>query len=1365
MAYLTRVNDKTLASRIVLSSTAYEGYVFPDLIKIQRDSYNLFMYGDAQKGGKGRLHDTFKAIFPIEDSSARATLEFIDCTLSGAKYDEHECVRRGLTYSSPLRALLRLVVWGVDPVTHERSIKNIKEQEVYAGDIPMMTAKGTFIINGVERVVVSQLHRSPGVFFDCDKKNKKSYVAKLYVAKIIPYRGSWLDFEFDSKDLLFFRVDKKKKLPIVILLRALKLSNADILNIFYGKFLYSKHKNGWQCEFSFDVYNNSSIKLTFDLIDADSEKVVLKAGSLIDKNIARKLYDEGLRNHLVLEDNIHNLCFSEDIINQSTGNKLASAGDSISSELLNQIELYKINSFYAFSAEDSTGGLYMLNSLLSCRDISYENALFEIYSITRPGETPSLEAAELLFHEMFFDHARYDLSSVGRMKIGVRLGIDWDENDTILNQQDMLLILKELISIRNGYGVIDDIDDLGNRRVRSVGEFIENQLRIGSMRMKKAAVEYMATVNVDVVMPFDLVNPKILMAVIKEFFTSSSLSQFMDQNNPLSEITHKRRLSALGPGGLTRDRAGFEVRDVHTSHYGRICPIETPEGQNIGLINSLATCARINKYGFIESPYRRVEGGVVSDGVEYLSAVEERDCNIAQANVLLNEDKRFVDNMICCRNAGEVIMVDNLEVDYLDLTPKQVVSVAASLIPFLENNDANRALMGSNMQRQAVPLLRVKPALVGTGMESLIARGSGALLLAEFDGKVSYIDSVSIVITSVLEDFKIKTYDLCKFHKSNDNTCINQVPIVAIGDYVKQGDVIADGPAISNGELALGNNLVVAFMSWKGYNFEDSIVISHKVVEEEKFTSIHIEEFECVVRDTRLGPEEITRDVPNIGEEFLCHLDEYGIVHIGAEVSGGDILVGKVTPRSEAPVTPEEKLLRSIFGEKAIDVRDTSLYLLPGMSGKVIDVRFFFRRGVEKDGRVKLFEKQQITLMNNQWKSRLDVVNNYVYSYLKELLCGKVLVEDFGDVKCGEVISEALLDNISQFDWWDLVTEDIAKIKDIRKVIDDQISCINKEFESKIDKLQSDDDNLGQGVLRVVKVLIAAKYGLQVGDKMSGRHGNKGVVSKVVAKEDMPYLEDGTPVDVVLNSLGIPSRMNIGQILESHLSWACLKLRKKIKAMIEDGNTVSSDLRQFLCKISYKDAKACELIGEMDEQDLLRYAKVLSQELSFAVPVFESPKDKELSYFFNLADLDSNAQEVLYDGATGEKFDRKVTVGSIYMLKLHHLAADKLHARSVGSYSLITQQPLGGKSYFGGQRFGEMECWALQAYGASYALQEMLTIKSDDVVGRIKLYDSIIRNDSNFTCGVPESFYVMVNELRALCLDVQLYQGDEEVVN
>ena len=1352
-------DNKYFSSRVSFSDSSFDDYVFPDLIRIQRNSYDLLVYGDVKNGKRGALYNTFKSIFPIEENSGRATLEFIDCSLAAMKHSEYECIRKSITYSAPLRALLRMVIWEVDEESGERTIKNIKEQEVYVGDIPVMTTKGTFIVNGVERVVVSQLHRSPGVFFDSNKS--KSYDSKLlYIAKIIPYRGSWLDIEFDAKDLLFFRIDKKRKLPILMLLRALQLSNEDILNAFYDVRVYKRKDDGW--EFTFFPEEFVSKKLSSDLVNSADKSIVARAGSLMSIHAAKKLQEQGLRECFVSDEGVEGSYLATNIVDESTQDVLVAAGVEITSEILHQLKICDMPSINIIKLKANSSGFYMRDSMFACDDITTGNALLEIYNVMRPGETPTVQAAQSLLNEMFFDGMRYDLSPVGRMKIALRLGLEWKEDDTVLKKEDIISTIAELMSIRDGNSSVDDIDDLSNRRVRSVGEFIENQLRLGLVRMQKVIIEHMSTINVDVAMPFDLINSKILMAVIKEFFTSSSLSQFMDQTNPLSEITHKRRLSALGPGGLTKDRAGFEVRDVHTTHYGRICPIETPEGQNIGLISSLATCARINKYGFIETPYKKVKDGIVSSEIKYLSTIEERNNNIAQANAALDANARFIDERICCRNSGEVVIVERDEVNYIDLTPKQVVSVAASLIPFLENNDANRALMGSNMQRQAVPLLKAEVPLVGTGMEALIARGSGALVISDIEGYVSYVDSSRIMIASSSDQFHVDTYELCKFQKSNDNTCVNQKTLVTVGDYVRKGDVIADGPATHNGELALGRNLTVAFMSWKGYNFEDSIVISNKVIEDDMFTSIHIEEFECVARDTRLGPEEVTRDIPNVGEEFLCHLDEYGLVHVGAEVEEGNILVGKVTPKSESPVSPEEKLLRAIFAEKAIDMRDTSLYLPPGVSGKVVDVRVFLRRGIEHDGRVLLIGKQQIQEIKKKWECELSVITSCAYQSLKNILIGQKLTSKFLNYEAGFVIVEELLNEVSKSKWWEMPVKEVeSKVQDLRQSFDNKASSLKGKYEFEIDKVQSSDDDLSQGVLKVIKVFVAMRHGLQPGDKMAGRHGNKGVISQIVAKEDMPYMQDGTPVDIVLNCHSIPSRMNIGQILETHLGGACFKLRGKLSRLIKD-NAPVSEIRQLLLNIYYKDEEAINKINNLSDEELLDYSNIISNNLSLSAPVFESPKEDEISHFLKLADLDVSGQEVLYDGAAGVPFDRKVTVGNLYMLKLHHLVDDKMHARSVGPYSLITQQPLGGKSYFGGQRFGEMECWALQAYGASYTLQEMLTIKSDDVVGRVNLYNSIIRNDNNYTCGVPESFHVMLNELRALCLDIQLYRDDVE---
>ncbi len=1334
--------------RVSYSDDSVDDFVCPDLIKIQRDSYHLFICGDQEANKKSGLYNTFKSVFPIEDNSGKATLEFVSCKLSDVKYDEQECLKRGFTYSASLRALLRLVVWSHSADNATRTVKNIKEQEVYIVDVPMMTSKGTFIINGFERVVVSQVHRSPGVFIDYNR-NKSSDSKISCIAKVVPYRGSWLDFEYTTKGLIFFRIDKKRKLPVIILLRALNLSNADVFSLFYEKVLYERTESGWVVEFV--PMHFKGVKLKHDLVNAENNEVLLSTGTYVSEHKARQLHEGGLQKYLLQDVDLEGGYFADDVLDKSE--VLFSAAQEVTSEVLQQLQVCSVDHVY-IARIDGKLGPCILNSILYNSKVTYEDSLLEMYNVLRPGESPTVESAKTLFNDMFFSPLKYDLSSVGRMKIGVKFGVPWDENNTVLTQEDIILTIKELALVSNGYRPVDDIDNLSNRRVRSVGEFIENQIRVGLVRMQGVIVDHMSSADVDVMMPFDLINSKILMAVLKEFFTSSPLSQFMDQTNPLSEITHKRRLSALGPGGLSRERAGFEVRDVHISHRGRICPIETPEGQNIGLISSLATCARINKYGFIETPYRKVTGGIVTGQVEYLSSIEEDNYNIAQANSVLDAGGKFVEETVYCRSAGDIVPVTRNNVNYMDLTPKQIVSVAASLIPFLENNDANRALMGSNMQRQAVPLLKAEVPLVGTGMEGVIAKGAGALIVAKSDGYVNYVSSSSIIVSSKTE-FNVEKYSLRKYERSNDGTLINQKPLVKLGDPVKVGDVIADGVATQNGELALGCNLVVAFMPWKGYNFEDSIVISDRVLEEDMFTSIHLEEFECVVRDTRLGAEEVTRDIPNVGEEFLCNLDEYGIVHIGTEVEEGDVLVGKVTPKSESFVTPEDKLLRAIFGEKAVDVRDTSLYLPPGVSGKVIDVRIFVREGIECDGRMSMINQQQIAEINKSWKLETKAINDYAYGLLERLLLGKSLSN-------GKTVTKEDLDGMPKTEWWELDLSDNAEVKKLYKKFNDQILNIDQKFKLEITKVESDDAELAQGVLRVIQVFVATKHSLQPGDKMAGRHGNKGVISKIASKEDMPYLSDGTPVDIVLNSLGIPSRMNVGQVLETHLGWACLQLRRKIKELLSQDQFV--ELRDLLQKIYFKNSDVCKKLYDMSDVDLVSFSSQVSNNLSFSAPVFESPKDEDISCLLDLAGVSPCGQEDLYDGTTGEKFDRKVTVGSIYMLKLHHLVDDKMHARSVGPYSLITQQPLGGKSYFGGQRFGEMECWALQAYGASYILQEMLTIKSDDVVGRVKLYDAIVNNNNNFACGVPESFHVMINELRALCLDIKLYQ-DDQVVN
>ena len=1339
----------------------------PNLIEVQKNSYDAFLQINiqAEKRTDTGLQEVLKSIFPISDFAGSATLEFVKYEFDTPKYDVEECNQRGINFSAPLRTTLRLIVWEIDEDTESREIKGIKEQDVYLGDIPLMTKNGTFIINGTERVIVSQMHRSPGVFFDHDKGKTHSSGKYLYSARIIPYRGSWLDFEFDAKDLIYFRIDRKRKLFVTTILRALGLGINDILDQFYDKTLYKKTKNGWSS--TFNPEKLKGIKLAKDIINAETGKVAVEAGTKMTPRLGKKLIAEGLKEQLISAEELAGQFIAIDIINKDTGEVYFEAGDELTAESLNVLEAIEISEFPVLAIDHVTVGPYIRNTLFADKNMNQDEALIDIYKVMRPGEPPTVEAAQGLFTSLFFDAERYDLSAVGRVKMNARLDLNLDEEVRILTKEDIIKIIRTLIQLKDGFGTIDDIDHLGNRRVRSVGELMENQFRVGLLRMERAIIERMSAVEIDTVMPHDLVNSKLLGAVVREFFGSSQLSQFMDQTNPLSEITHKRRLSALGPGGLTRERAGFEVRDVHPTHYGRICPIETPEGPNIGLINSMATFARVNKHGFIESPYRRVVDRKVTDEVVYLSAIEEGKYTIAQANAALTTEGKFASDLVSSRRNGDFLMALPESIDFIDVSPMQLVSVAASLIPFLENDDANRALMGSNMQRQAVPLIYTDAPLVGTGIEGVVARDSGATIVALRSGIVDQVDSTRIVVrSSEGEDGSpgVDIYNLLKFQRSNQNTCINQKPLVHVGDIVKRGDIIADGPSTDRGELALGRNVLVAFMPWNGYNFEDSILISERIVKDDVFTSIHIEEFEVVARDTRLGPEEITRDIPNVGEESLRHLDEVGIVHVGAEVKAGDILVGKVTPKSESPMTPEEKLLRAIFGEKASDVRDSSLHLPPGVSGTVVEVRIFSRRGVEKDERALAIERQEIDRLAKDREDELGILENYIYGRLRVLLENKEAIGGPKNFKPGTVLKPVVLDDYSKGQWWQFVLADdavTASIEQLKKQHNEVTDRLSKRFAEKVEKLQSGDD-LPQGALKVVKVFVAIKHKLQPGDKMAGRHGNKGVISRIVKSEDMPYLEDGTVVDIVLNPLGVPSRMNVGQILETHLGWASANLGRDINNMIQkiaDGAAQVKDIKTRLLEL-YDDKSSIESLKDMSDEDVLKLATVLKRGVPFATPVFDGAKEDDIVRMLEKAGLHSSGQSKLIDGRTGEMFDRDVTVGYIYMLKLHHLVDDKIHARSIGPYSLVTQQPLGGKSHFGGQRFGEMECWALQAYGASYTLQEMLTVKSDDVAGRIKIYESIVRGDHNFESGIPESFNVMIKELRSLCLDVELEQHE-----
>jgi DNA-directed RNA polymerase subunit beta len=1334
------------------------------------------------------LQEVFKSVFPIKDFSERGTLEFVKYELEQPKYDVEECQQRGMTFAAPLKVTLRLVVWDVDEDTGARSIRDIKEQDVYMGDMPLMTANGTFVINGTERVIVSQMHRSPGVFFDHDKGKTHSSGKYLFAARVIPYRGSWLDFEFDAKDLVYVRIDRRRKLPVSTLLYALEsarteelraqagdkplehsqvrgMSSEEILNYFYGTTLYTYGERGWKT--SFDGERMKGIKLTSDLIDARTGAVVAEVGVKMTPRTAKKLRDAGLEEIIVAPEDLVGSYLAQDLINERTGEIYGEAGDEISLNALGELEKLGIVELPTLAIDHINVGPYIRNTLAVDKNNSREEALIDIYRVMRPGEPPTLETAEALFSGLFFDSERYDLSAVGRVKMNSRLGFA-DVPDTIrtLRKADVLGVIKVLTDLKDGRGEIDDIDHLGNRRVRSVGELMENQYRLGLLRMERAIRERMSSVDIDTVMPHDLINAKPAAAAVREFFGSSQLSQFMDQTNPLSEITHKRRLSALGPGGLTRERAGFEVRDVHPTHYGRICPIETPEGPNIGLINSLATFARVNQYGFIESPYRRVTDGKVTDDVLYLSAMEEGRYTIAQANAPLDEEGRFTEDLVSCRRSGDFILVNPSEINFIDVSPKQLVSVAAALIPFLENDDANRALMGSNMQRQAVPLIRAEAPLVGTGMEHAVARHSGAAIAARRTGVIDQVDATRIVVRATEETSAaasgVDIYNLLKFQRSNQNTCITQRPLVKVGDQVQRGDIIADGPSTQLGELALGRNVLVAFMPWNGYNFEDSILISERIARDDVFTSIHIEEFEVMARDTKLGQEEITRDIPNVGEEALKNLDEAGIVYIGAEVKPGDILVGKVTPKGESPMTPEEKLLRAIFGEKASDVRDTSLRLPPGVAGTIVEVRVFSRRGVEKDERALAIERSEIERLAKDRDDERLILERSFYGRLKTLLAEQIVVNGPKGVRAGVVVTEDLLNSLHQSQWRNFAVQSdqvMADIEALKHSFDLGVDRLQKRFEDKVEKLQRGDE-LPPGVMKMVKVFVAVKRKLQPGDKMAGRHGNKGVISRIMPIEDMPYLQDGTAVDIVLNPLGVPSRMNVGQILETHLGWASANLGRQIGEMLDvvkRQKTSLSGLRDRLKDI-YGARNYDEDIADMTDGEIVELAENLRPGVPMATPVFDGAREPDIVEMLGKAGLASSGQVTLVDGRTGLEFDRQVTVGYIYMLKLHHLVDDKIHARSIGPYSLVTQQPLGGKAQFGGQRFGEMEVWALEAYGAAYTLQEMLTVKSDDVSGRTKVYEAIVRGDDTFEAGIPESFNVLVKELRSLGLNVELNQ-------
>lgn len=1335
----------------------------PNLIEVQKASYDQFLMVDEPAGGRldEGLQAVFRSVFPISDFSGTSMLEFVRYEFEQPKYDVDECRQRGMTFAAPLKVTLRLIVFDIDEETGAKSVKDIKEQDVYMGDIPLMTMNGTFIVNGTERVIVSQMHRSPGVFFDHDKGKTHSSGKLLFAARVIPYRGSWLDIEFDAKDIVYARIDRRRKLPVTSLMFALGLDGEAILSTFYKKILYKRTKEGWRVPFDANRFRGYST--INDLIDADTGKVVLEAGKKLTVRGARQMQEKGLKALRLSDEELVGNYLAEDLVNPKTGEIHAEAGEEITDKSMKALNEQGYKELPLLDIDHVNVGAYIRNTLSADKNMTREDALFDIYRVMRPGEPPTLDSAQAMFQSLFFDAERYDLSAVGRVKMNMRLDLDAPDTQRTLRKEDILSVIKTLVDLRDGKGEIDDIDHLGNRRVRSVGELMENQYRIGLLRMERAIKERMSSVDIDTVMPQDLINAKPAAAAVREFFGSSQLSQFMDQTNPLSEITHKRRLSALGPGGLTRERAGFEVRDVHPTHYGRICPIETPEGPNIGLINSLATFARVNKYGFVETPYRKVKDGRVTDEVVYLSAMEEGRYTVAQANVPLDPKGRFTEDLVVCRHAGEVLPVTPDKVDYMDVSPKQLVSVAAALIPFLENDDANRALMGSNMQRQAVPLVRAEAPFVGTGMEGVVARDSGAAIAARRSGVIDQIDATRVVIraTEDLDPTKsgVDIYRLMKYQRSNQSTCINQRPLVKVGDIVKKGDIIADGPSTDLGELALGRNVLVAFMPWNGYNFEDSILLSERIVKEDVFTSIHIEEFEVMARDTKLGPEEITRDIPNVSEEALKNLDEAGIVYIGAEVRAGDILVGKITPKGESPMTPEEKLLRAIFGEKASDVRDTSLRVPPGVQGTIVEVRVFNRHGVDKDERALAIEREEIERLAKDRDDEQAILDRNVYNRLAELLEGRQGIAGPKGFKKDTKITRAVLEEYPKSQWWLFASPNdklMAEIEAMRKQYDESKKGLEQRFLDKVEKLQRGDE-LPPGVMKMVKVFVAVKRKIQPGDKMAGRHGNKGVVSKIVPIEDMPFLEDGTHADIVLNPLGVPSRMNVGQILETHLGWACAGLGKRIGQTV-DAYLAKQDikpLKETLKKVYGED----ETIKSLNDNELIELGHNLSRGVPIATPVFDGAKEADIEEMLKLAGLDASGQSTVYDGRTGDAFDRKVTVGYIYMLKLHHLVDDKIHARSIGPYSLVTQQPLGGKAQFGGQRFGEMEVWALEAYGAAYTLQEMLTVKSDDVAGRTKVYEAIVRGDDTFEAGIPESFNVLVKEMRSLGLNVDLHNS------
>jgi len=1346
----------------------------PNLIDIQKRSYDKFLQTDVSRDDRENtgLQGVFNSVFPIRDFNGTSELVFSGYTLERPKYDVDECRQRGMTYAAPIKVTIQLIIYDAGGDSTERAVRDIKEQEVYFGEIPLMTVNGTFIINGTERVVVSQLHRSPGVFFDHDRGKTHSSGKLLYQARIIPYRGSWLDFEFDPKDLLYVRIDRRRKMPATVLLKALGYNTQQLLNYYYDtETIYILSKDQYAKSIEYELLPGQ--RATHDISVGDD--VIVRKNRKFTRAAIRKLKSAGLDYLPIDFTEVIGKVAAEDVVDEETGEILLAVNEEVTEARIDALREAGVNEFKVLFIDGLNVGSYLRDTLLVDKVQSQDEGILEIYRRLRPGDPPTLDTARNLFNNLFFNPERYDLSQVGRLKLNYKFYKDVEPEErpaldhTVLTNTDILDTVKNLIELKNGRGSVDDIDHLGNRRVRAVGELMENQYRIGLVRMERAIKERMnMSQEIETLMPHDLINAKPVSAVVKEYFGSSQLSQFMDQTNPLSEVTHKRRLSALGPGGLTRERAGFEVRDVHTTHYGRICPIETPEGPNIGLIASLSTYARVNEYGFVETPYRKVEDGIVlDDHVRWYSALEEEGHYIAQANAkIAHVSRKLEGQLISARFNGEFVMVPPSSVQLMDVSPNQLVSVAASLIPFLEHDDANRALMGSNMQRQAVPCVRTHAPIAGTGIEGRVARDSGVCVVAQQDGFVESVDATRIVVKAEgLAGAFPDIYRLNKFQRSNQNTAYNQTPIVRPGDVVKAGDVIADGPSTDRGELALGQNVIVAFMPWGGYNFEDSILLSERIAKDDVYTSVHIEEFECVARDTKLGKEEITRDIPNVGEEALKDLDESGIVRIGAEVSSGDILVGKITPKGETQLSPEEKLLRAIFGEKAGDVRDTSLKVPPGVTGIVIDARVFARKGTEKDERSLQIEESERAKLEKDMADEIKIVIDSAHDRVRKYFVGSTatakLVGDKGAelLAKGQKITDEDLDGIPHKYWGHIeIDKDKDKTDAILEQVDDQVDAVKMLFQEKIDKLGKGDE-LPPGVIKMVKVYVAIKRKLQVGDKMAGRHGNKGVVSRILPEEDMPYLPNGKPVDIVLNPLGVPSRMNVGQILETHLGWAGYLLGTQLQEMVEQ-KASAAELRERIRSI-FKGGDIVKVLDTLPDGEVAAMAKSWKHGLQLATPVFDGASEKEIKELLKLAGVQESGQTVLFDGRSGEAFHEDVTVGIMYMLKLHHLVDDKIHARSIGPYSLVTQQPLGGKAQFGGQRLGEMEVWAMEAYGAAYALQEFLTVKSDDVQGRTRMYESIVKGDYSLEAGLPESFNVLMKELQALCLNIELVETSE----